>query len=53
MKPIIKKLSYCNANDWIEKLSIILQGIPDDKWTEYQFKLKSGIDKIAGQNLTI
>ena len=53
MKPITKNLSYCNANNWMEKLSAIPLGIPDDKWTKYKFELESGMDKVAGQSLTI
>ncbi len=53
MKPVTKELSYCNADEWIEKLSVILWEIPDDKWTEHKFELESGIDKIAAQSLTI
>ena len=53
MKPITEKLSYRNADEWIEKLSDIPWGIPDDKWTEHKFELESGVEKIAGQNLTI
>ena len=37
----------------MEKLSNILWGISNDKWTEHKFELRSGIDKIARQNLTI
>ncbi len=47
MKPITKKLSYRNADEWIEKLSAIPWGIPDNKWTEYKFELESDVDKIA------
>ena len=53
MKPISKKFSYCNANEWMEKLSAIQWGIPDDKWIEHKFELKNGVDKIARQSLTI
>jgi Plavaka transposase len=53
MKPITEKLSYRNADEWMEKLSDIPWGIPDDKWTEHKFELESGLEKIAGQNLTI
>ncbi len=31
MKSIIKKLSYCNIDKWIEKLFTISWGITDDK----------------------
>ncbi len=31
IKPITEKLSYRNADEWMEKLSTILWGIPDDK----------------------
>ena len=53
MKLITKKLSYCNTDEWMEKLSAILWKIPDDKQTEHKLELESGVDNIAGQNLTI
>ncbi len=53
IKPITKKLSYRNVDEWIEKLFAIPWGIPDNKWTEHKFELESSIDKIAGQRLTI
>ena len=53
MKPITKKLSYRNADEWMEKLSDISREILDNKWTEHKFELESGVEKIARQNLTI
>ena len=53
IKPIIKNVLYCNVDEWIEKLSAILWRIPDNKWTKHKFELKSGLDKVAGQSLTI
>ena len=53
MKLITKKLSYCNTDEWIEKLFAILWKIPDNKWTEYKFELENVIDKISGPSLTI
>ena len=37
----------------MEELSAIPWGLPDDKWTKHKFELKSGVDKVAGQSLTI
>ncbi len=53
MKLITKKLSYCNVDKWLEKLSAKSWGILDDKWTEHNLELKSGVDKIVVQSLTI
>ncbi len=53
MKLITKKLSYYNADEWMEKLSTIPWGIPDNKWTEHKFELESCVDKIGRQSLTI
>lgn len=53
MKPITKKLSYCNVDKRIEKLSTIPQGLLDNKQTENKFKLESDVNKIVEQNLTI
>ena len=53
MKPITKNLSYCNADEWIEKLSAISWGISDDKWNEHKFELENKVNKIVGQSLTI
>ena len=48
-----KDLLYCNTDKWIEKLSAILWGIPDDKWTDHKFDTGSRVDKVAEQSLTI
>ena len=48
MTPLTKKLSYKNANEWMEKLSEIPWGIPEDKWIEHKYNVKSDVSKIAG-----
>lgn len=48
MAPFIKKLSYKNADEWIEKLSKIPQGILKNKQIEHKFDVKSGVSGIAG-----
>ncbi len=53
MKSIIEKLSYHNTDKWMEKLSVILWRIPDNKWNKYKLELESSIDKIVGKSLTI
>lgn len=53
MKPIIKNLLYYNTDKWMKKLSVIPQGIPNNKQTEYKIQLESGIDKVTGQSLII
>ena len=39
MAPLTEKLSYQNADKWIEKLSDIPWGISNDKWIDYKFEL--------------
>ena len=53
MKPITKDFLYCNADEWLEKLSVIPLGIADDKKTKHKFEIKNGVDKLAGQNMAI
>ena len=53
MTPLTKKLSYKNADKWMEKLSEIPWGIPEDKWIEHKYNVKSGISGIAGQEIAI
>ena len=53
MKPITKNFLYYNSDKWIEKLSTIRWGIPNDKCTKHKFKLESKVDKVARQSLTI
>ena len=50
---LTEKLSYQTADKWIKKLSEILWGIPNDKWIKHKFENKSGVDPIAGQEITI
>ena len=47
MKPMTKDLPYCNADEWIKKLSVILWEILNNKWTEHKFEFESGIDKVV------
>lgn len=49
----MKNLLYHNADKWMEKLSTIPWGIPNDKWTEHKFEPENGVDKVARQSLTI
>ncbi len=42
-----KKLSYQNANKWIEKLSDILWGIPNNKQINHKFELQNNMGGIA------
>ena len=53
MTPLTKKLSYKNVDEWIEKLSEIPWGIPEDKWIEHKYNIKSGVSEIAGQKIVI
>lgn len=46
IKVITKKLSYCNADKWIKKLSTILWGIQKTKGTKHKVKLKVVITKL-------
>ncbi len=39
MAPFTEKLSYQNVDEWIEKLSDILQGIPNNKQINHKFEL--------------
>lgn len=53
MRSINEKLSYRNADEWMEKLSNIRWGVPDVKWIKLKFQLKNRVNKVAGQKLTI
>ena len=53
MTPLTKKLSYKNADEWMEKLSEIPWGIPEDKWIEHKYNVESGVSGIAGQEIAI
>ncbi len=53
MTPFTKKLSYKNADEWIEKLSEIPWDIPHKKWIEYNFDIESGISGIIKQEIAI
>ena len=53
MTPLTKKLSYKNADEWMEKLSEILWGIPEDKWIKHKYNIEIGISGIAGQEIAI
>ena len=53
MTPLTKKLSYKNTDEWMEKLSEIPWGIPEDKWIEHIFNVESDISGIAGQEIAI
>ena len=47
MTPLTKKLSYKNADEWMEKLSEIPWGIPENKWIEHKYNVESGVSGIA------
>ena len=51
MTPLTKKLSYKNADEWIKKLSEISWGIPENKWIEHKYNIKSGVSEIAEQEI--
>ena len=53
MTPFTKKLTYKNADEWIEKLSEIPWGIPEDKWIKHKYNIESGVSGIAGQEIAI
>lgn len=53
MRSITEKLSYQNADEWMEKLSTIRWGVPEVKWVKLKFQLKNRVNKVAGQKLTI
>lgn len=53
MTHFTKKLSYKNADEWMEKLSEITWGILENKWIEHKFNVESGISGIAGQKIII
>lgn len=50
---LTEKLSYENADEWMEKLSEILWNISDDKWIEHRFDVESDVTDIAEQEITI
>ncbi len=47
------KLSYRNANEWIEKLSEIPCGIPNNNWIKYKFEHQSGVARMARLEMPI
>ncbi len=53
MAPLTEKLSYRNADKWIEKLLEISWGIPNDKQFEYKFEHQSGVARMARQEIAI
>ncbi len=53
MTSLIEKLSYRNANEWMEKHSEIPWDIPNDKWIEHKFEHQSGVVRIARQEIAI
>ena len=44
---LTKKLSYQNANKWIEKLSNISWDISNNKWIKYKFELQSSVAEMT------
>ncbi len=53
MAPLTKKLSYKNANKWIEKLLEIPWGILNDEWIEHRFDIESVVSGIVRQEIAI
>ena len=53
MISLTKKLSYKNADEWIEKLSEIPWDIPENKWIEHKYNVESGVSEITGQEIAI
>ena len=53
MAPLTEKLSYRNADKWMEKLSEIPWGIPNDKWIECKLELQNGVAEMARQEIAI
>ncbi len=47
MAPLTEKLSYQNADKWMEKLSEIPWSIPNDEWIKYKFEHQSGVARMA------
>ena len=47
MAPFTEKLLYRNADKWMEKLSEIPWGIPNDKWIEHKFEFQNGVAGMA------
>ena len=47
MTVLTKKLSYKNADKWMENLSEILWGIPKDKWIEHKYNVENSVSGIA------
>ncbi len=50
---LTKKLSYKNADEWMEKLSEIPWGIPNDESIEHRFDVENGVSGIARQEIAI
>ena len=53
MAPLTEKLFYQNADKWMEKLSEIPWGIPNNKWIEHKFELQSGVAGMARREIAI
>ena len=48
-----KKLSYKNVDKWMKKLLKISWGIPENKWIEHKYNVKSDVTEIARQKIEI
>ena len=53
MAPLTKKLSYQNADKWIEKLSEIPWSILNNEWIEHKFEFQSGVAEMAKREIAI
>ncbi len=50
---LIEKLSYWNADKWMEKLSERPWGILNNKWIKHKFEYQSDVAQMARQEIAI
>ena len=53
MAPLTKKLSYQNADEWMEKISEMLWAISNNKWIKLKFELENDVAGIAKREISI
>ncbi len=53
MAPLTEKLLYRNANKWMEKLSKIPWGIPNDECIKHEFEHQSDVARMARQEIAM
>ena len=51
MAPLTEKLSYQNADKWIEKLLDIPWDISNDEWIDHKFEFQRDVGGMAGQEI--